>query len=143
MTAESDATLIIRAMREEAYVEERAWAGYAAVVDARALRIPRSAPRAISKEEAARVLRANHARVACSSELVAAGTLDIMSALTEIAERNAEDDPWEAVGATVGLEVCCRFVRICSASCAFKALADTHEVLAIYKALDAYVKAPG
>jgi hypothetical protein len=145
MNGEADTTLIIRAMREEMYVAQLAWAGYAAAVDARALHIPRSAPRsAIRKEDALLVLRNNLARIESNEELVAAGTLNIMRALTEIAERNIPWEllPWEEVedvGATVGLEVCDRFVRVSSASCAFKALADTYQLLAIYKALVAYV----
>ncbi len=115
----------------------------------RARRIPRNgAIGAISSirnearnEEALRVLRANLERIGCNGELVAAGTLDIMRALTEIAERDAEEWPCEEAGAKVGLQVCGGIVRVDSARCAFKALAYTHAPLAIYKALDAYVKA--
>ena len=145
---ESDVVLSIRAMREETYLAELAWAGYAAAVDGAVLRLPvslRTAARgtAIGEEETLRALRANLARIERNSELVAAGTWVVMRALVEIVERDLEENRWKGdeVGLDVGLQVCGPVVHIYCARDAFKALADTYHPLATFKALDAYVKA--
>ena len=144
---ESALVLSIRAMREETYLAELAWAGYAAAVDGAVLRLPVSlrtrTAAAIGEEETLRALRANLARIERNSELVAAGTWVVMRALVEIVERDLEENRWKGdeVGLDVGLQVCGPVVHIYCARDAFKALADTYHPLATFKALDAYVKA--
>jgi hypothetical protein len=62
---ESDLVLSIRAMREETYLAELAWAGYAAAVDGAVLRLPvclRTAARGTAIGEAAREPREDRAQ---------------------------------------------------------------------------------